>query len=70
MHTAPAIAIGALEPTDRAIGRALIGAVARRARKRGCSRVYWHTRENNLAARALYDSLASFEGIIQYEHPL
>jgi len=40
IHTAPAIAIGALEPTDRATGR------------------------------ALYDSPASFEGFIRYEHPL
>ncbi|HEV3152649.1 MAG TPA: GNAT family N-acetyltransferase [Candidatus Baltobacteraceae bacterium] len=52
------------------IGRALIDAVAEEARKRGCSRVYWHTRENNAAARLLYDSLATFDGFIRYDRAI
>ena len=52
------------------IGRALIDAVAERAKMRGCSRLYWHTRENNLPARALYETLATFDGFIRYDRHL
>jgi GNAT superfamily N-acetyltransferase len=47
-------------------GRALIGAVMKAARRAGSKRVYWHTEETNRAARALYDSLATYGGTIQY----
>jgi len=40
------------------LGRALIEAVYREARKAGASRVYWNTHETNATARALYDTLA------------
>ena len=52
------------------IGRALIDAVADEARKRGCSRLYWHTRENNTTARLLYNKLATFDGFIRYDRSL
>ncbi len=47
-------------------GRALIEAVEQAARARGASRVYWLTKEDNHAARALYDKLADRSGFIQY----
>lgn len=51
-------------------GRALIEAVAERARERGASRLYWLTQENNAVARRLYDRLARHSGFIRYEYPL
>ncbi len=48
------------------LGRALIEAVEREARKAGASRVYWLTHETNATARALYDQLAERPGFIQY----
>ena len=47
-------------------GRALIEAVADRAKAAGASRVYWLTHESNAQARALYDTLADRPGFIQY----
>lgn len=51
-------------------GRALIEAATNAARKCGCSRLYWHTRENNAPARLLYDSLAAFDGFIRYDRAI
>jgi GNAT superfamily N-acetyltransferase len=48
------------------VGRALIEAVENAARARGASRVHWLTKEDNHAARALYDTLADRSGFIQY----
>jgi hypothetical protein len=36
----------------------------------GCARLYWLTRENNHAARRLYDQVAENRGFIQYVIPL
>lgn len=47
-------------------GRKLITAVEQEARKAGASRVYWLTREENTAARGLYDQVAERSGFIQY----
>jgi GNAT superfamily N-acetyltransferase len=47
-------------------GRALIAAAEQAARAHGASRVHWLTREDNHAARALYDKLADRSGFIQY----
>jgi GNAT superfamily N-acetyltransferase len=47
-------------------GRALIAAVERAAREAGASRIYWLTKEDNRAARALYDKVAERSGFIQY----
>ena len=48
------------------VGRALIEAVCERARDASATRVYWHTHETNLTARALYDSVAEHSGFIVY----
>lgn len=48
------------------VARALLAAVEEWARRRGCARVYWHTRESNHTARRLYDQVAENRGFIQY----
>ena len=50
--------------------RALIDHVARAARDRGASRLYWTTQEDNARARALYDKVARFNGFIRYDYSL
>jgi GNAT superfamily N-acetyltransferase len=54
----------------RGVARALIEAVAEDARRRGATRYYWLTKENNAAARALYDKVAQYKGFIRYDFPL
>jgi GNAT superfamily N-acetyltransferase len=48
------------------VGRALLEAVFQAARIAGLPRVYWHTQENNLTARKLYDQVAEQLGFIVY----
>jgi GNAT superfamily N-acetyltransferase len=48
----------------RGVGRALIDAVAERARAAGTTRLYWQTHESNHAARRLYATLAKHSGFI------
>jgi GNAT superfamily N-acetyltransferase len=48
------------------LGRALIEAVYKIAKKEGASRVHWLTHETNATARTLYDTLADRSGFIQY----
>jgi ribosomal protein S18 acetylase RimI-like enzyme len=48
------------------LGRALIEAVAERAKAAGASRVHWLTQPDNTQARALYDQLAEDSGFMQY----
>jgi GNAT superfamily N-acetyltransferase len=48
----------------RGAARALIEGVA------AAARFYWHTRESNTRARALYDKVARFTGFIRYAYPL
>lgn len=48
------------------LGRTLIEAVCERAKAAGASRVHWLTKEDNVAARRLYDTLAERSGFIQY----
>jgi GNAT superfamily N-acetyltransferase len=57
----------AVDARGRGVARALIGAVAEWASARGCARVYWHTHESNLTARALYDKVAQNNGFIRYQ---
>ncbi len=52
------------------LGRALIEAVADKAREAGSSRLYWHTHETNRAAKALYDKVATLSGFVQYRKDL
>jgi GNAT superfamily N-acetyltransferase len=54
------------EARGQGAGRALIEAVEKLARAAGASRIHWLTREDNAAARALYDRLADRSGFIQY----
>jgi GNAT superfamily N-acetyltransferase len=51
-------------------GRALIEHVAAAARARNCLRLYWTTKEDNAAARQLYDQVAEFKGFIRYDYAL
>ena len=48
------------------VGRALIAAVAERARAGGASRVYWMTQETNTTAMRLYDRVAEKPGFLVY----
>ncbi|GGP17373.1 GNAT family N-acetyltransferase [Nonomuraea glycinis] len=50
--------------------RALIEWVARAARERDASRLYWTTKQDNTGARILYDRVARFHGFIRYDYPL
>jgi GNAT superfamily N-acetyltransferase len=52
------------------VGKALIEAVYAQAKADGASRVYWLTHETNVAARSLYDKLATRTGFIQYRQLL
>jgi GNAT superfamily N-acetyltransferase len=54
----------------RGVGRALIGAVADRARAAGTTRLYWQTHESNHTAMRLYDSLAERSGFMVYRREL
>lgn len=55
------------EARGKGVARALIAAVADRARERECSRVYWSTHETNATARTLYDKVAENRGFILYQ---
>jgi GNAT superfamily N-acetyltransferase len=59
-------------PSARGSGaaRALIEAVAEEARRRGATKLYWHTQEFNGPARSLYDQLATRVSFVVYEWPL
>ena len=58
------------EARGRGAARALIDRVAQAARDHGATRYYWHTKEDNTRARALYDRVARFSGFIRYQYPL
>jgi GNAT superfamily N-acetyltransferase len=51
-------------------GRALIEAVAVKAREHGADRLYWTTQDSNATARQLYDRLAKNRGFIKYDYAL
>lgn len=57
-----------VDPASRSagIGRALLQDLVDLAQERGWSRLYWHTRKNNLTARRLYDSFASADDFVRY----
>jgi GNAT superfamily N-acetyltransferase len=61
-----------VDPTLRGegVGRALIERTAAAARARDCLRLYWTTKEDNAAARQLYDRLAQFKGFIRYDYAI
>jgi GNAT superfamily N-acetyltransferase len=47
-------------------GRALIKAVYEEADKRGASRTYWATKQDNSHARRVYDRVATLSPFVQY----
>lgn len=53
-------------PYGDVVPRALIGDLIARAEGAGWGRIYWMTRENNTAARRLYDSLAERDDFVRY----
>ena len=48
------------------IGRALVQDAVDRARANGWSRLYWHTRAGNAAARRVYDRFVSADDFVRY----
>jgi GNAT superfamily N-acetyltransferase len=50
----------------RGVGRSLIEAVVAEGRKRGWASLYWHTRADNDAARALYDRFTPADDVVRY----
>jgi GNAT superfamily N-acetyltransferase len=50
----------------RGLGRALIEWLRNAMRAEGWSRLYWVTREDNAAARGLYDQFAPADGTVRY----
>ena len=50
----------------RGVAQALIEWTARDAEAYGAAGMYWHTEQDNAAARALYDKVARFNGLIAY----
>ncbi len=52
------------------VGRALIEHVYSFAKDKDCNRVYWTTQESNVAARKLYDVIATQTDMVQYRKDL
>jgi len=52
------------------VGRALIAAVAERARAAGTTRLYWQTHESNHTAQRVYAAVAERSGFIVYRREL
>ena len=48
------------------IGRMLIDWLISQMKARGWARLYWQTKENNLQARALYDTYTPHSGFVRY----
>jgi GNAT superfamily N-acetyltransferase len=57
-----------VEPAARGtgVGRALIADLVAMAAYRGWSRLYWHTRAENLVARRLYDAFVQADDFVRY----
>ena len=57
-----------VDPAARAagVGRRLIDALWKLVKANGWASLYWHTRENNYRARALYDSYTPHSGFVRY----
>lgn len=54
----------------RGVARALIAAVADRARSAGSTSIYWQTHLSNAPGRLLYDKIAKHSGFIIYSKEL
>jgi GNAT superfamily N-acetyltransferase len=57
-----------VDPNTRGAGagRLLIDWLVKEMTTEGWSRLYWHTKENNYRARALYDKYTSHSGFVRY----
>jgi GNAT superfamily N-acetyltransferase len=55
-----------VEARGHGIGQALIEDLVSLGRERGWSRLYWHTRSGNEAARRLYDGFAAADDFVRY----
>ena len=55
-----------IDTRRQGLGRALIEMVYREADKRGATRTYWATREDNKTARRIYARLAKLSPFVQY----
>lgn len=55
-----------IDTRRQGVGRALIEVVYREADKRGATRTYWATKDDNNTARRLYGRLASLSPFVQY----
>lgn len=58
-----------VEPFARraGVGRSLIDTLAARGRDRSWRRIYWHTKADNMAGRALYDGVARATDYVRYD---
>jgi GNAT superfamily N-acetyltransferase len=56
----------AADARGKGVARELIRATEAWARRQGCDRLYWHTKQDNDTARRLYDQVAENRGFIQY----
>ncbi|HTW83629.1 MAG TPA: GNAT family N-acetyltransferase [Candidatus Sulfotelmatobacter sp.] len=54
----------------RGAGKALIDGLIVLGERAGWDRVYWHTRENNAAARRVYDGFAAADDFVRYVVPI
>ncbi len=54
------------EARGAGVGRALIGDLIALGRERAWSRLYWHTKIGNAAARRIYDSFAAADDFCRY----
>ena len=52
------------------IGRQLCEALKHLGERKGLSQIYWNTREDNHAARKLYDQIATKDDFVRYVMPL
>jgi GNAT superfamily N-acetyltransferase len=52
------------------VGRALLDDLIALAEARGWARLYWHTDQNNVRARRLYDSYVETDGHVRYRMKL
>lgn len=51
------------------VGRALIDWLVAESKRQGWARLYWNTRRDNHAARALYDKYGPESGFVRYVLP-
>lgn len=58
------------EARGTGVGKQLIEHLVARGREEGWGRVYWHTKDDNVAARRLYDRFGPADGFIRYTIPL